>query len=253
MNYQSLNNFFDKIYVITLLRAAERHEKIKGALNGLNYSFFYGADKKEFSIEELKAKKIYDEAAAMQHHRYSKPMNGGQIGCAWSHAMVYEDIIKNNYQKALILEDDVMADEQGINNFTAVINELPQGWEMLYLDYAKNETAPVTGFLKKTIYHLQHLLGMLKWNHQMISGLYAKKVSSHIAKAGFHDYTDAYAVTNTGAKKLLQLQTPISFVADNLLAYAATNKIVTTYITLPKIFAQQSQQSGESSFSYVEE
>lgn len=253
MNYQPLNNFFDKIYVITLYRAVERQEKIKTVLTGLNYSFFYGADKKEFSIEELKAKKIYDEAKAMQHHRYSKPMNGGQIGCARSHAMIYEDIIKNNYQKALILEDDAVPSEHGINTFTAVINELPADWEMLYLDYAKNENAPATGFLKKIVYHLQHTLGVLKWNHQMISNLYAKKISAHIAKAGFHDYTDAYAVTNTGAKKLLQLQTPISFVADNLLAHASTNEIVKTYITLPKIFEQESQQSGKPSFSYVEE
>lgn len=253
MNCDTINTFFDKIYIITLRRAAERQEKIKEVMNGLNYFFFFGADKKEFSIEELKTNNIYDETKAIQNHRYSKPMNGGQIGCAWSHALVYEDIVKNNCRKALILEDDVLFAEDGVNAFENIIKELPANWELLFLDYYKNEKEPTAGFIKKIIYHIQHSLGLLKWNHKIINHLFAKTLSAHIAKAGFHDFTSAYAVTNEGAQKLLRLQTPISFVADNLLAYASTNQLVNAYLAVPKVFKQESQQTGSPSVSYVEE
>src|SRR5215218_3235062 len=97
--FTTLNSFFDKIYIITLERATDRHEHIGKELAGLDYQFFYGKDKQKFSIEELKLKGIYDESLAKQHHRYNKPMQEGQIGCAWSHAEVYRDMIGNGYQR----------------------------------------------------------------------------------------------------------------------------------------------------------
>jgi glycosyl transferase, family 25 len=253
MDFQTFNTFFDKIYIITIHRATERQEKIKRLMEGLNYEFYFGADKKGFSIDDLKARNIYDEAKAISNHRYGKAMNSGQIGCAWSHAMVYADIVKNNYRKALVLEDDVLVSESGVSAFEKIINELPADWELLFLDYYKNEKEPASGFIKKIIYHIQSSMGLLKWNHKMINHLFAKKLSPHISKAGFHDYTSAYAVTTGGAKKLLHLQTPISFVADNLLAYASTNQLVNAYLAIPKVFRQESQQSGSAAVSYVED
>ncbi len=52
--FETLNNFFDKIYVITLKRATERHEHIHKELKGLTYELFFGVDKQEFDIEDLK-------------------------------------------------------------------------------------------------------------------------------------------------------------------------------------------------------
>src|SRR5690349_16137168 len=102
-----LNSFFDKIYVITLHRATDRHEHVQKELDGLNYELFFGKDKLEFSVEDLKAEHIYDEPLAIKHHRWHKPMPPGMIGCSWSHKLVYEDVIKNRYNKVLIFEDDV--------------------------------------------------------------------------------------------------------------------------------------------------
>ncbi|MEO5783459.1 MAG: glycosyltransferase family 25 protein, partial [Ginsengibacter sp.] len=101
--------------------------------------FFFGADKNNFSFEELKEKNIYNEALAIKHHRYSKPMNPGQIGCALSHKNIYEEIINKRYTKTLILEDDVEAVTESINLFSEIIKELPDDWELLYFDYSKNE------------------------------------------------------------------------------------------------------------------
>ena len=53
----------------------------------------------------------------------------------------------------------------------------------------------------------------------MIKHLYAEPFSTHLKKAGYHEYTSAYAITLSAAQTLLKLQTPISFIADNLLGW----------------------------------
>ncbi len=243
MDFTSLNNYFDKIVVITLQRSANRQAHIKKALDGLRYEFFWGADKNDFTIDDLVEKNIYDETLAEKHHRYGIPMNPGQVGCALSHKNIYEDIVRNNYQRTLILEDDVALIESSLRSFPAIITELPQDWELLYLDYNKNEKNQL---LKKYWYHLQRFAGGLKWDHTIINNLYPRHFSQHLSFAGFHDYTDAYAISLPGAKKLLELQSPVSYVADNLLAIASASKKVKAFISHPKLFQQLSQGDATS-------
>lgn len=250
--FNTLNSFFDKIYVITLQRATDRHEHIRKELEGLNYEFFFGKDKQNFSIEELKQKGIYDEALACKHHRYGKPMPPGMIGASWSHAEVYKKIVQQGYQRTLIMEDDVVIDKEQISTLPAALKQLPGDWELFYFGFAEKEKTPPLAFFKRAIYHIQHFLGHLNYSHATIRNLYPKKISKHISRAGYHDCIHAYSLSLSGAIKLLDLQTPISFFPDNLLAHAATNKIVNGYIILPKIINQLSQV-GISNVSYINE
>lgn len=248
--FSQLNQFFDKVFVITLHRANNRHDHIQKELEGLQYEFFYGHDKQEFSVEDLKQKGIYDEALARRHHRYGKAMPAGMIGCSWSHAEVYKTIVAHKYKKTLILEDDVVIAQEQVHIWPLVLQELPANWELLYLGFAEKEVAPPFAFFKKAVYHVQHLFGGLNYSHRTISNLYPKRMGKVLYKAGYHDCTHAYGLTLSGAEKLLRLQTPISFFPDNLLAHAATNEIVDAYIIQPKIINQQ-YQVGTTSVSYI--
>lgn len=248
--FEAINQYFDQVFVLTLERARERQAAIKEALAGLNYRFFYSADKQQFQIESLIRDGLYSAELAGRHQRYGKPMNSGQIGCALGHRMMYETILKEGYQRVLILEDDV----EPVNGFheqvTSVLQELPENWDLIYFDYAKY-TSP--NRLKQYWYHLQHALKLLKWNHTIISNLYPQPVSTHIKTAGFHDYTSAYGITRKGAGVLLNMQTPVAYIADNLLATAATSQRIQGYISLPKLFQQRSQGTGASEFSMVDD
>ena len=248
--FNELNSFFDHIYVITLERATDRHEHIRQELNGLNYELFFGKDKQKFSIEELKQTGIYNEDLAKQHHRYNKPMHEGQIGCAWSHAEVYRDIIDKGYRTVLILEDDVVIDKIATKIFPGIFKELPPGWELVYLGFDEREMAPRGLFFKKIFYHFLRFFKAVKFSHTTINHLYPKKVSEHIYLSGYHDCSHAYSITQSAAKKLLTLQQPITFIADNLIAHAVTNQIIKGYIILPKIINQQ-YQVGISNASYL--
>ena len=250
MDPEIFNSFFDKIYVLTLQRATDRHEKFKKELSGLNYSIFYGKDKADFDIAELKEKNIYNEALAIKHERHGHPLSPGMIGCSWSHKLIYEDIIANNFEKVMILEDDIVINQNNMKLVPQILNDLPKDWELLYFGFAKNEIAPPLGAFKKYFYHFIKIFNGINYSHKTINNLYPRKVSEHLYTSGYHDCTHAYAITLSGAKKLLQLQTPISFFPDNLLAHAATNEIIKAFITVPKIIDQE-YQIGRSSHSYV--
>lgn len=248
--FAALNSFFDKVYVITLERATDRHEHIRKELDGLRYEFFYGKDKQRFSVEELKQQGIYDEALARKHHRYGKPMPPGMIGCSWSHVEVYKTLIREGHQRTLILEDDAVINDNQVSIWPQAVAELPTGWELLYLGFAQKEKTPPLAFVKKAVYHIQRFFGALNYSHATIRNLYPKRIGKYLLKAGYHDCTHAYGITLSGAKKLLALQTPISFFPDNLLAHAVTNEMLKGYIILPKLINQQ-YQVGLNSASYL--
>ena len=108
--FQLLNDYYDHIYVISVQSADQRRKQFAERFTGFNYSFFFGADKNDFTTEELVEKNIYSEELASKHHRYNKTMMPGEIACAWSHRMIYEDMLKKNFSRIMIFEDDAVPD-----------------------------------------------------------------------------------------------------------------------------------------------
>ncbi len=249
--FQALNRYYDKIYVLSVESAGARRDLFAGRFQGLEYSFFFGADKNKFTVEELEQKNIFSGELTRLHHRFGKTMRPGEIACSWSHRMMYEEMISKNYQRILIFEDDAVPDPAMLAKVPEILNEIPAGCELLMWGWDKNERSTIgTGF-KKIIYHLQHSLGRLKWSHRVIRNLYARPFSRYLKKAGFHDYTYAYAVSRGGAEKLVALQTPVQYIADNLLAHAATKELLEGYIVLPKVFLHDSLPDGTHRDSYI--
>lgn len=217
----------------------------------MNYSYFFGADKNEFTIEEAEQKGIFSEKLARRHHRFGKTMKHGEIACSLSHRFIYEDQIKQNLARVLIFEDDAVPDPAQLPMIPMILSEIPEDCELLMWGWDKNDTEPPGAFFKKLVYHAKHAAGRLKWNHKMINHLFARPYSAHLKKAGFHDYTYAYALSLSAAKKLAVMQTPVQYIADNLLAHAATNGIVHAYITWPKVFLHDSLPDGTHRHSYI--
>ncbi|MCZ2223291.1 MAG: glycosyltransferase family 25 protein [Chitinophagales bacterium] len=245
--FEILNQYFSHIYVLTIERVKERHVALEKELKGLNYQLFIGIDSEE--KHQLKSwlikNNIYNEELAIKNHRYAKPIKGGMLACGLGHRMIYEDVIKNSYERVLIFEDDIYVNQFSIENFSKALQEFPSDGDLLYFDYNKNEKKPFWGFLKQAIYHIQHNLGLLNLSHKAITNLYAKKYSENLLIAGYHDYADAYVITLSGAKKLLQLQTPLQWFPDHLLHYASSNKLINAYCLKEKVFSQLTQTTNK--------
>jgi len=249
--FQLLNKYYDKIYVVSLKDATERRERFSNYFKGLDYSFFYGADKNNFTKSQIIADGTFSEDLAKMHHRFNKTMKLGEIACSWSHKMVYEDVLANNYKQVMIFEDDAVPDKEIVNHIPEILNDIPKDCELLMWGWKKNGTRNFGTRLKQLLYHILHKAGTLKWDHTIIRNMFAKKFSPNLKKAGFHDYTYAYAINQNAATKLLSMQTPIQYIADNLLAHAATKAIVKGYITWPSVFLHDNLQDGTHRDSYI--
>lgn len=235
----AIQQYFDKVFVVSIPRFTERHTRVQQHLAGLPFDFFWGADKLQLDLDKAKQQGIYDEGKTKELQRQGKILNLGELACSLSHRMVYEAMIKNNWNKVLILEDDVLPLYENLTALPDALQELPADWELAYFGYLKNEQVTPGLKVKQWLYKIQSLLGLMKWNYKMISNMLPKRYSTHLKKAGFHDCTHAYAITLNAAKKLLATQTPVVYRADDLLSHVILKGELNAFVTEPKFFDQE--------------
>lgn len=97
-----------KIYVINMKSSTERAQKIAQRLDalGLPFEFFpavRGADL------DYKNAPYYDRKRRLRY--FGRDLLAGEIGCLLSHRGVYEKMLKDKVDVALVLEDDVTLDD----------------------------------------------------------------------------------------------------------------------------------------------
>ena len=234
-----MHRYFDKILVVSVPRFTDRHVRVKQHLTGLPFEFFWGADKLNLDYDTAKTDGIYDEQMAKKLQRQGKALNLGEIACSLSHRNLYTAIIENNWQKVLILEDDVLPIDENLKALPAALEELPENWELVYLGYLKHEKVTVALKAKQFFYKIISAFGLMAWTYKMVTNLLPKPYSTHLKKAGFHDCTHAYALTLEGAKKLQAAQTPVVYRADDLLSATIMKGELNAFVTEPKFFDQE--------------
>jgi len=234
-----LQKYFDKIFVVTLPRFTDRQQRMNEYLKGLNFEYFYGADKLELNYEDAKSNGTYDEARAKSLQRQGKALNLGEIACSLSHRNIYSAMIKEGWQRVLILEDDALPLYDRLDLLNDSIKELPANWELVYLGYLKHEKITFGLKAKQFFYKILSRLGLMAWDYKMIKNLLPRPYSPHLKRAGFHDCTQAYAITRSAAEKLMAAQTPVVYRADDLLSSTIMKGELNAFVTEPKFFDQE--------------
>lgn len=125
----TLNQYFDKIYVLNLLHRVDRKQTTLNKLKeeGIDVQFFAAYDGRLMTPMWQAHRKTYG------HFHFENP---NYLACAMSHLAMYQNAIDNGYERILILEDDnaVLKNTQPIwNNLQ---QHLPKDWqELLYLGW----------------------------------------------------------------------------------------------------------------------
>ncbi|HEX4877386.1 MAG TPA: glycosyltransferase family 25 protein [Chitinophagaceae bacterium] len=234
-----LHQYFDKVLVMTVARFTERQERVKERLAGIDFEFFFGADKNELDDKKIGQQYLYKPENSLSVWQIFPPLNTGEIACALSHTMIYRAMLDNNWQRILILEDDVVPDDTTLPMLADCLKELPADWELFYLGYLKNEKATVGKKLKIFWYKIMAFIGMSRMPLVQLSHVLPKAFSHSLMRAGFHDCTHAYAISLEGAKKLLQTQTPVQYRADNLLSALVLKGELKAFISRSNLFNQE--------------
>ena len=112
--FWNINNYFNKIYCINLNKRIERWENVERQLKlaNINVTRFEGIDGENLPLKNS--------------------LLSGELGCLYSHIEVIKDAKRNEYQKILILEDDIIL-PKNINKVLEEIKNIPWDWKLLYL------------------------------------------------------------------------------------------------------------------------
>lgn len=177
------------VFVISLKEAHQRRqrmEKILGELS-LDFTFIDAIDGRDFNMADHQN---YD---GQKRRRYfGRDLGGGELGCTLSHKKIFQMMLDQNIERALILEDDIIFYDNFMNALEDVLNT-------------------------KTPYDMVRFFGALKVlkhkNYQICPLPKGGNLSRLCATPGG---TYAYIMTKKGAEKLLPHMEKNVFPIDGL-------------------------------------
>lgn len=99
-----------KIFVISLKASKGRRKKIKSQMQrfGLKFEFFDAIDARKSVPKKYIDKIDYN----IIRKNLGRDMTTGEIGCALSHSLVYEKLVAENINQAIIMEDDAILSKE---------------------------------------------------------------------------------------------------------------------------------------------
>lgn len=187
---------------------------------GLPHEFLDATMGEDLSKEKLA--EIYDEQAARAHKTISRTLHPSHIGCSYSHKRAYALVAARPLPGAVLLEDDALPlPDIDARALERAVGELPRDWDLLYLGFRGHHRAPWFFSLKRYCFlPWARLLfpGKYRLTFQETGRLYLRPFSAHLDRAGYHQGTHAYAVSNQGAQRILGQTGKVDAPADVILA-----------------------------------
>lgn len=176
------------VFIINLERSKLRRDFILKYLSslGIEATIFPAVEGNKLDLAELEKNKIYDNDAALE--AFSRPLSMPEIGCTMSHIGIYHKIIDEGIEKALVLEDDVIFCDDIDQHFTALIDEVPDDWELIQLYYKCQDFTKITDNIVK----------------------FRSETCLPSGSAG-------YFINRSGAEKMLKAVYPVRYPADSLI------------------------------------
>lgn len=118
---------FPPVIVINLFRSTARRAHIVAQLKqlGLGFSVLRATDKRSLSSHD---RSRYDDAMARQ--TAGRSLTDGEIACVLSHARAWRRIVDNQWDMALVLEDDAILDPR-ITGILESPEALPGDWGLV--------------------------------------------------------------------------------------------------------------------------
>lgn len=214
-------------FVISLPKDLERREScFKYAKNvGLEPTYFeatYGKD----VIEEIKSgnSRWTDKVAFLDKVEINLPLfrkltiedclSAAELGCAISHLRVYEQMVKDNLEYALIMEDDCQLLEP-CKWLLPEILKFKDKWDVLQL--SNNSGIRDLIFRGKIYLSEDHEFYMKREGMGFLDPIFNRRRIALLASA--------YIINLKGAKRLLEIGYPVRIVADYLLGLVSYNQL----------------------------
>lgn len=119
---------FDKIYVINLKSRQDRWDNMVKEFAKHNISMENIVRWNAVNGKNLTDQQLQENAGKTCFNFCNK----GTIGCFLSHQNVWKDVVKHDYNKVLVLEDDVVFCDDIVNKMTNYYNSVPKDWDAIF-------------------------------------------------------------------------------------------------------------------------
>ena len=220
---------FDKIYVINLEHRKDRWEKIQEQFAKNDISMTNVIKWKAVNGKDLSNDQLYHYTSKLCYYF----CNAGIVGCFLSHLSIWQDVVKNKYNKVLILEDDVQF-TYNIKQLNTLIKSTPKDWDINFLgSYGSSIDPNVCTFTTTS------------------NKLVAPNIIDPCWITGAH----AYMINYNSAKKLVNILPKVYYHVD--FCMTSKNNGLKIYAQYPPIIKQNDtndsdiQVTGKSLLSYI--
>lgn len=240
---ESYDAVVDAVYVINLDRSPERLQKISKQLDdmGIKFRRFRAIDGRKLKIINVKTDKIEDIKSFTSHKKIK--YNGGrfenekfvvscenfsinyetefsflgaylsygELGCAMSHLAVMHDIVKNNFKKAILLEDDVVFEKNFKNDLKLMLANTPDDFDIVFLDVGMNGLQTDFELSHNELQYIANPERLLAHFNKNSNNKYCIAISENNCLFGTH----AYCVSLKGAQKIILNTDPLTAPIDD--------------------------------------
>jgi len=179
-----------------------------------------GADLSAGDISQVTSKLVAIE-------QIGRELASGEIGCALSHFSIYQQVVDEGIQHAIILEDDIELDKN-FKKVISLVDSFPDNWELVLLGYNDQVTD------KELLISLWHR-GKLTESHSIV----------RLARPGYGSY--GYMLSLVGAIKLVKKLSVISMPIDH---YTGVDTHINLYALFPRIVRPYVNHRKESNLMF---
>lgn len=214
-----------KIFYVNLDDSHDRNQQMIKQLDGLGLTYE--------RISAVYGKDLTDEQKSFVNYhdfllRMKRPIQDGEIGCAMSHRLIWQKMLDNNIEYALILEDDVVINNQLLDIINYSTNH--QNFDLINLsstfpyDLDPNQIRTLLGSKHRVVRdsHTADEFAKLDWSKNW--KIYALQALAQDCVACECDPAPAlasgYLLSNKGAKSFLQASNVLDVPIDNVWRYA---------------------------------
>ena len=174
-----------KTFLINLDKSEKRLENSNKQLSNFNILFERISAVNVTQDRDKELRNYYD--SKLNYFKYYKSLTDGEIGCYLSHRKVWQKIVQENIEYALVLEDDFLL-HKGLKDIDKLLKVIDQPWDLIKLGEIPNKR------IKQRILEVGDL-SLIKFR-KTPHGTYA------------------YLITIEGAKKMLKHSDPFSRPVD---------------------------------------
>lgn len=199
------------IFIINLSDHIERKEHMQRLCDvfGLRPVFIEAVDGRLLSNESIEG--VYDKRKSIDYS--GRELSLGEIGCGLSHQQIYQRIVDENIELALILEDDVDFNEYLLSTLNETMR-FPVDWELVLFGHHGGFSREAT--TRGSVWYQ----------------LFLNKSYKLMRPAELVNGTYGYLINLQSARKLLSMTAPLFMPIDH---YTGSDRLLNIYIIKPAI------------------